>query len=67
MPVGREANVSALGRGQAAYIPSRRRWQEGGYEVADFFQYVVPADRWARGVEGGIAEAVEWLVTSVRK
>jgi hypothetical protein len=49
-----------------AYIPSRRNWDEGGYEVAYLHEYMLPADRWAPDIEERIAAAVERLVTQVR-
>ncbi|MFO0879600.1 MAG: hypothetical protein U0840_19825 [Gemmataceae bacterium] len=49
-----------------AYIPSDRNWLEGGYEVAFLHEYQLPADRWARGAEEKIAEAVARMVTRVR-
>jgi hypothetical protein len=45
-----------------AYIPSERNWLEGGYEVAYLYEYQLPADRWARGLEEKIAAAVGRLV-----
>jgi hypothetical protein len=47
------------------YIPSRRNWLEGGYEVAYLFEYLHPADRWSGDVEERIAAAVERLVNKV--
>ena len=49
-----------------AYIPSRRNWDEGGYEVAYLHEYMLPADRWAPDIEERIAAAVARLVTQVR-
>lgn len=48
-----------------AYIPSRRNWDEGGYEVAYLHEYMLPADRWAPDVEERIAAAVARLVAAV--
>jgi len=48
-----------------AYIPSQRNWLEGGYEVANLYEYQLPADRWARDVEEYIAAAVARLVKKV--
>ena len=49
-----------------SYIPSRRVWDEGGYEGgANLFEYGRPALRWAGDVEDRIAAAVERLVTQV--
>jgi hypothetical protein len=46
-----------------AYIPSRRVWEEGGYEGgSSLFEYGRPAVRWAGTVEERITAAVERLV-----
>jgi len=51
-----------------AYIPSRRVWDEGGYEGgARLYEYGRPAYRWAGDVEDRIAESVHRLVKQVRK
>jgi hypothetical protein len=51
-----------------AYIPSRRVWEEGGYEGgANLFEYGRPAYRWSGEVEERIAGTVERLVREVRK
>ena len=48
-----------------SYIPSRRVWQEGGYEGGpNLFEYGRPALRWAGDVEERIAESVHKLVKS---
>lgn len=50
-----------------AYIPSRRVWEEGGYEGgSSLYEYGRPALRWAGDVEDRIAAMVEKLVTQVR-
>lgn len=50
-----------------AYIPSRRVWEEGGYEGGSFlYEYGRPAFRWAGDVEDRIAATVERLVRQVR-
>jgi neutral ceramidase len=52
----------------AAYIPSRRVWDEGGYEGGShLFEYGRPAFRWAGGVEDTIAAAVQRLVDAVSR
>lgn len=48
-----------------SYIPSRRVWEEGGYEGTALYEYGHPADRWAGDVEDRIAEAVAKLVQTV--
>jgi hypothetical protein len=49
-----------------AYIPSRRVWEEGGYEGgSNLYEYGRPALRWGGDVEDRIAETVRKLVKSV--
>ena len=49
-----------------AYIPSRRVWDEGGYEGGAFlFEYGRPAFRWGPDAEERIAKAVQGLAGSV--
>ncbi len=49
-----------------AYIPSRRVWEEGGYEGgSNLYEYGRPALRWAGDVEERIAETVHKLVKRV--
>ena len=51
-----------------AYIPSRRVWQEGGYEGgSNLYEYGRPAFRWAGDVEDRIAATVHKLVKQVRE
>jgi hypothetical protein len=51
-----------------AYIPSRRVWEEGGYEGgSNLYEYGRPALRWAGDVEERIAETVHALVRQVRE
>jgi hypothetical protein len=51
-----------------AYIPSRRVWEEGGYEGgSNLFEYGRPAFRWAGDIEDRIAAAVHKLVKQVRE
>lgn len=50
-----------------AYIPSRRVWEEGGYEGgSNLFEYGRPAFRWAGDIEDRIVAAVRELVKEVR-
>ena len=50
-----------------AYIPSRRVWEEGGYEGgSSLYEYGRPAFRWAGDVEDRIAASVQKLVKQVR-
>lgn len=51
-----------------SYIPSRRVWEEGGYEGgSNLFEYGRPAFRWAGDIEDRIAVAVLKLVKRVRE
>ncbi|WP_235963467.1 neutral/alkaline non-lysosomal ceramidase N-terminal domain-containing protein [Tautonia rosea] len=50
-----------------AYIPSRRVWEEGGYEGGSYlYEYGRPAFRWAGDIEDRIAATVDRLVRQVR-
>ena len=49
-----------------SYIPSRRVWEEGGYEGgSNLYEYGRPAYRWAGDVENRIAASVQKLVRQV--
>lgn len=49
-----------------SYIPSRRVWEEGGYEGgSNLFEYGRPAFRWAGDIEDRIVAAVRKLVKQV--
>lgn len=51
-----------------SYIPSRRVWEEGGYEGgSNLFEYGRPALRWGGDVEDRIVATVRSLVTQVRE
>jgi hypothetical protein len=49
-----------------AYIPSRRLWEEGGYQAGAFDVYGLRANRWCPDIEDRIADAVSRLVGQVR-
>ena len=49
-----------------AYIPSRRVWEEGGYESGAFYVYGLPTDRWAPDIEQRVAGGVDSLVESLK-
>jgi hypothetical protein len=49
-----------------AYIPSRRLWEEGGYQAGAFDVYGLPANRWRADIEDRIAGTVARLVERVR-
>jgi hypothetical protein len=49
-----------------AYIPSRRVWEEGGYEGgSNLYEYGRPALRWSGDIEDRIASTVRKLVKQV--
>jgi len=50
-----------------AYIPSRRVWEEGGYEGGYLGEYGLPAMRWSGDVEDRITAGVERLVGQVKE
>lgn len=51
-----------------SYIPSRRVWDEGGYEGgSNLYEYGRPAFRWAGDIEDRIAQAIQTLVEQVRQ
>lgn len=50
-----------------AYIPSRRVWEEGGYEGGPYLdEYGHPALRWAGNIEDRITAGVKEIVQNVR-
>jgi hypothetical protein len=60
---GRNTWVCGYTDDMLAYVPSRRVWDEGGYEGgSNLFEYGRPALRWAGDVETRIADAVQRLV-----
>ncbi len=51
-----------------SYIPSRRVWEEGGYEGgSNLYEYGRPAFRWAGDIEDRISASVQRLVRQVRE
>ncbi|NQT17024.1 MAG: neutral/alkaline non-lysosomal ceramidase N-terminal domain-containing protein [Planctomycetes bacterium] len=54
--------VSGYTNDVMSYIPSRRVWEEGGYESGAFYVYGLPTDRWTPKIEERIADSVERLV-----
>jgi len=51
-----------------SYIPSRRVWEEGGYEGgSNLYEYGRPAFRWAGDIEDRIAASIHRLVKQVRQ
>lgn len=49
-----------------AYIPSRRVWEEGGYQAGAFYVYGLPAVRWCPDIEDRITACVDRLVKEVQ-
>ena len=49
-----------------AYIPSRRIWEEGGYQAGAFEVYGLAANRWCSDIEERIGGTVARLVKKVR-
>ncbi|MBN1417376.1 MAG: heparinase II/III family protein [Planctomycetes bacterium] len=64
---GRGTWVAGYSNVVMAYIPSRRVWEEGGYQAGAFDVYGLPAERWCADIEERIAGAVERLVEEVRE
>ncbi len=49
-----------------AYIPSRRLWEEGGYQAGAFEVYGLPATRWCPDIEERITQAAARVVAKVK-
>ena len=49
-----------------AYIPSRRVWQEGGYESGAFVAYGMPAVKWKGDIEERVLAAVDDVLREVQ-
>jgi len=58
--------TSGFAHDLTAYIPSRRVWDEGGYEGGYLGEYGLPAMRWAPDLEDRITAAVARLVEKVQ-
>ena len=58
--------ITAYANDVMAYIPSRRVWEEGGYEAGAFSVYGLPAEAWEEDIESRVADAVTRLVDQVR-
>ena len=60
--------VCGYANDMVAYIPSRRVWEEGGYEGGPHLdEYGHPAWRWAGDIEDRISATVNQVVERVRK
>ena len=63
---GRDTWVCGYADDMLAYVPSRRVWEEGGYEGGAFlYEYGRPATRWAGDVEDRVAATIDALVRDV--
>jgi neutral ceramidase len=63
---GHSTWVNGYANDVMAYIPSRRLWEEGGYQAGAFDVYGLPANRWCPDIESRIATAVERLAKQVQ-
>lgn len=64
---GKETWVLGYVDDMAAYIPSRRVWDEGGYEGGSYlYEYGRPALRWAGDIETRITRTVYKLADSLK-
>jgi len=63
---GRTTWVTGYSNDVMAYIPSRRVWEEGGYESGAFAVYGRPALRWTSEIEDRIAACVARLESRLR-
>jgi hypothetical protein len=60
---GRQTWVCGYTDDMISYIPSRRVWEEGGYEGgSNLFEYGRPAFRWSGDIEDRIVAAVQQLL-----
>lgn len=65
---GRSTWVCGYADDMISYIPSRRVWDEGGYEGgSNLYEYGRPALRWSGDIEDRIAGSVKKLVQEVAK
>jgi hypothetical protein len=65
---GRGTWVCGYADDMIAYIPSRRVWEEGGYEGgSSLYEYGHPAVRWSGDIEDRITASVHKLVKQVRE
>ncbi len=64
--LGPAAWVTGYANDVMAYIPSRRIWEEGGYQAGAFDVYGLPALRWGADLEDRISRAVARLAERVQ-
>ena len=63
---GRRTWVTGYCNDVMAYVPSRRVWEEGGYEAGAFSVYGLPTDRWTGDIQQRISGCVEGLVEDLK-
>ena len=63
---GPDTWVSGFAADLTAYIPSRRVWNEGGYEGGALGEYGLPAMRWSPDLEDRITATVARLMEKVK-
>jgi hypothetical protein len=63
---GESTWVHGFSHDLTAYMPSRRVWDEGGYEGGFVGEYGLPAMRWSPDIEDRITAAVAQLVEKVQ-
>ena len=63
---GPQTWVTGYANDVMAYIPSRRVWEEGGYEAGAFPVYGLPTQRWTPDIEERIAACVDRLVKTLQ-
>jgi len=64
---GPQTWVAGYANDVMGYIPSRRVWEEGGYEQAAFDVYGMPSRGWTGDVESRVLAALEKLAAEVEK
>jgi len=63
--LGNRLWVTGYANDVMAYIPSRRLWEEGGYQAGAFEVYGLPANKWCSDIEERIANTVAKLVKQI--
>jgi hypothetical protein len=64
---GPQTWVCGYAHDMVGYVPSRRVWNEGGYEAEFIYEYGWPGYRWTEDTEDRIAAAVRRLAARVRR
>jgi len=63
---GPETWVNGYANDLMAYIPSRRVWEEGGYEAGGFAAFGLPATRWTADIQERIAASVQRVIDGLK-